>query len=287
MSITIAELAFPNVEQPALDETTPGVTVWRDRGEAVAFGVTRGDWHWLKVMGAGAYRFPVALRDMTIECGVVPERGAASEVVIDSYYRSVVPLALQAYGFEVLHGSAVALPGGAVALCAGRETGKSTIAFALQHRGHGVVADDAVVVSVPTPGEPRQVTVQPLPFALRLRGPSAGHFSVPGKGAVLVGPHSEALQVEAVPLAAIVMLARHDGPVEGVELGAREAFPLVLSQSYAFSLEEVGRKRAMVGSYLRLVNLVPTYRLAFPSGLEHLDSICEAIEGLAGAARRA
>lgn len=278
----IAELDLLDLDAPYLDETTPETTVWRDQGRPVAFGATRGAWHWLRVAGVGSYRFPLELQSLTIESGFVSEGRVGHAVVLDSFYRSVVPMALQAYGFEVLHGSAVALPGGVVAMCADRETGKSTIAFALQERGHGAVADDSVVVSVPAPGHGSRVAVQPLPFALRLRGPSARFFETPSKRDVLVSGYREPTQGDDLALAAIVMLVRQEGPVELARLEAREAFATVLRQSNAFSLVNGERKRSMVGNYLRLVNLVPTYRLAFPGGLEHLDSICASIERLAG-----
>lgn len=281
MSIDFPEPVHLDVEPPLLDATSPDTVVWDDGVNGpVAFGATRGDWHWFRVSGAGSYRFPVVMAGSAIECGVVPEGGASREVVIDSFYRSVVPMALHAYGFEVLHGSAVALPGGVVAMCADRETGKSTIAYALQQRGHGAVADDAVVVSVPAQDQGDRVAVTPLPFALRLRGPSARHFAAPRKSDVLVSSGSEQATDDELTLSAVVMLARHAGPVELVRLGASEAFSKILKQSYAFSLEQGSRKRAMMGSYLRMANLVPTYQLAFPEGLEHLDAICDAIERL-------
>ena len=281
MSLTISALAHISAEPPGMSETSPATTVWRDGDQPVAYGTTRGDWHWLRVIGAGSYRFPVRFTEGVIACGVVAEAGARPEVIVDCHYRTVVPLALQAYGYEVLHGSAVAMAGGVFALCAERGTGKSTIAFALQQRGHGVLADDAVVVSVPAAGEMRRPTVEPLPFALRLRAPSASHFGAPGKEEVLVGAGKESALAQAIPLAAIVLMARHDGPLELVRLGAREAFTRLLGQSYAFSPHDKARKRAMLASYMRVVNLVPTYRLDLPAGLEHLDGICRALEGLA------
>jgi len=284
VNLTIAELRTAEVEPPLLDETSPDTTVWRDGNEqAVAFSATRGEWHWFRVTGAGSFRFPARLSGARIECEVVPEAPARRDVVVDSYYRTVVPLALQAYGFEVLHGSAVALPGGVVAMCAERGTGKSTIAFALRQRGHVAVADDAVVVAVPQPGAASPVTVRALPFELRLRGPSATHFEAPSKRDVLVSA-AGSLRPTQLPLAAVLMLARHDGPVELKRLGAREAFSRVLQQAYAFSLDDAARKRAMLGSYMRLVNLVPSYELAFPPGLEQLDHICARIESLAATA---
>ena len=284
MSIRIAELRLLDAVPPVLDETSPDTTVWLDGDNgAVAFSATRGAWHWFRITGAGSYRFPVSDAGSIFECGVVPEGGASSAILVDSYYRSVVPRALQAYGFEALHGSAVAVNGGVVALCAQRETGKSTIAFALQQRGHEAVADDAVVMTVPGLDEDRPVEVLPLPFALRLREQSAKHFEAPAKRRVLVDSHSHRAGEQRLPLSAIVMLARHDGPVTLERVAGDQAFSLALSQSHAFSMEHGQRKKSMVGNYMRLVRLVPTFRLSFPSGLDHLGAICETIEGLVGA----
>src|SRR5690606_35757396 len=106
-------------------------------------------------------------------------------------------------------------------------------------------------------------------------------FDTPSRRDTFVTDAVRALPGPSLQLAAIVMLARHDGPVELLRLEAREAFSRTLGQSYAFSLDEPARKRAMMGQYMRLVNRVPTYQLASPSGLEHLDQICEAIESVA------
>src|SRR5690606_31021617 len=82
VSLTICELAYLRAEPPDLSETSPATTVWRDGNQPVAYGTTRGDWHWLRVTGAGAYRFPVRASDGVVACGVVPEAGARPEVVV-------------------------------------------------------------------------------------------------------------------------------------------------------------------------------------------------------------
>lgn len=283
MSVSIVDLNFLDIEPPALDTTSPDTTVWSDGAQGpVAFGATRGEWHWLRLVGAGSYRFPVRPSGITIAAEVVPEADAPRDLIIDAYYRSIVPLALQAYGFETLHGSGVALPGGVVAMCADRETGKSTIAYALQRRGHGAVADDSVVLSIPHAPVDTRVEVHALPFELRLRTPTAQHFEQPDKRTVRVDGASNLPATDDLHLAAIVMLSRHSepGPVTLTRLSANEAFMQVLSQSFAFTLIQGDRKREMMRSYLRLVNLVPVHRLSYPTGLEHLDAICDRIEAL-------
>lgn len=284
MSVHISDLEFIDVEQPVLDATTPDVTVWSDGASGpVAYGATRGDWHWLRFMGVGTYRFPARPSGLTIAAGVVPEPGVGRDTIVDSYYRSIVPLALQAYGLEALHGSAVEFPSGVVTMCADRETGKSTIAFALKRRGHEVVADDAVVLSVPGAEDGGPVTVHPLPFEVRLRTQTAVHFDVPDRRHVAVDGASPRARSDDLTLRAIVLLSRDDhvGSVHATRLSPNQAFAGVLSQSHAFTLADGPRKRAMIRSYLRLVASVPVYRLSYPTGLEYLDSICEHLETIA------
>lgn len=303
MSVTILDLNFVAFEPPTLEPDTPGTTVWNDGDKGpVAYGATRDGWHWLRLAGAGTYRFPIEPSGSTVAADVVPEAGARRELVVDSYYRSVVPLALQAYGFEVLHGSAVALPSGVVALCADRETGKSTIAYALQRRGHVVVADDSVVLSVverpdgasaTSALEPRPtsgVRVHPMPFALRLRAPTVEHYALPQRRAATVDGDTPFHPANDLTLDAIVLLSRDDpsaGAVRLTRLDANQAFSSVLSQSHAFTLVHGDRKRTMMRSYLRLVDRVPVYRLTYPTGLEHLTAICEHVEALSGRAELA
>jgi len=282
--IRILDLNFIDIEPPVLEPGSPGATVWNDGANGpVAFGATRDEWHWLRLVGAGTFRFPVTSPASTISADVIPEPGVRRELVVDTYYRSIVPLALQAYGFEALHGSAVAVSGGVVALCADRETGKSTIAYALQRRGHDVVADDSVVLTVPHAAEGACVTVHPLPFALRLRGPTADHFDVQERRAATVDKTTFRPLGESLNLSAIVLLAKSDTgtAVQLARLGANEAFSAVLAQAHAFTLDHGDRKRAMMRSFLRLVDRVPVYRLTYPTGLEYLDGICEQVESVA------
>ena len=290
----IEPLNFIALEPPALRRGDPDTTVWTDNlGTDVAYGATRGGWHWLRVAGAGSYRFPANGSGRNIVVDVVPENEA--DLVVDSFYRTVVPMALQAYGHEILHGSAVALAGETsggeatggqvVAMCAAPGTGKSTIAFAMQRRGARAVADDAVVIRRGEHGEQWRHQVQPLPFALRLREASADHFASPAKSEVLVG-RGAAVEApsEPLPLAAVVLLERGESSLTLTPLSAADAFPALLSQSYAFTMTDGRRKRAMMANFIGLARTVPVYRLAYPSGLEHLDAICAAMEGLMRAA---
>ncbi len=268
-------------ELPSFDDGPPRVALWRDaRGRLVARTTTAGGYHWMEIEGVGTYRFPAdAPRDLRPAVAVSPAAGASSRTLEDFYLRTVLPVALQAYGLEALHGSAVEVPGvGVVALCGRPESGKSTLAFALARRGHAHVADDAVVI------DPGPELVLPLPTAARLREQSAEHFGAPGKRRVRVKLEgwSEAM-ARPLRLGAVLFLARGRPRVALRRLGAREAFDAMLAEAYAFTMSDLGRKRAMLRAYLRLASALPVFELSFPDGLEHLDDACDAIASLARA----
>lgn len=303
----IRPLEFITELPPPLEAAFPEVTVWRDAaGEDAVFCATYGDWHWLRVVGVGSYRFAVGAHGSTIQGEVVPEGLSDARVMTDSYFRTAVPLAALAYGYEVLHGCAVSLPTGVVALCAPSESGKSTIANAMAERGHRVLADDSVVLSFEEHGSAstgeRDATlaapvVHEVPFALRLREPSATHFNRPTRDDVFVTAASRGGGEAGGPrsLAAVVLLSRrpasrgqpqrHD---EGqgsylTRLTTGSAFTHLLAEAKAFTLDDKARRRRMMSSYLRLVQQVPVYRLSYPTGLEHLDGICNQLEQLTAA----
>lgn len=178
-----SDLTFLDGPAPAYDPRDPGVETWYDvEGRACAYGFSRHGWNWLHLPRAGSYRFRGDGMEAVRHCGVVADEGAPRSTVLDSFFRTVVPLALQAGGLEVLHASAVQLPAGVLALCALSETGKSTLAYALHRRAHRLVADDAVVLDLAGP----TTTITPVPFAMRLREASARHFERPSKEHVRV-----------------------------------------------------------------------------------------------------
>lgn len=177
------DLTFLDGPAPTYDPASEDVVVWLDVQERpCAYGFTADGWRWLHLPNAGSYRFRGSGMQAVRACGVVVDPGASRSTVLDSFYRTVVPLALQSGGLEVLHSSAVRLPAGVLALCALSETGKSTLAYALHRRGHPLVADDAVVLDV----DGAATTITPVPFAMRLREASAKHFDRPAKDQVKV-----------------------------------------------------------------------------------------------------
>lgn len=278
----IAPLRIVELNPPEMDAATPGITVWRDvAGQDVVYGLTTEEWNWVRVTGAGCFRFPLSSPELLISAEGAAESGATAATIVDSYYRTVVPMALHAYGLETLHGSAVATPTGAVALCAPPRNGKSTIAFALGQRGHAVLADDSVVLDFETDGSSPEVV--PLPFELRLRRQSAAFFERPSKREVRVAEDSGG-SGERRPLAAVIVLSQGAPEVRAERLSPTAAFKALLDQSQVFSVGDPTRKGEMMRAYLRMASDVPVFRLEYPAGLERLGAICDEVERLAAGA---
>jgi len=238
-----------------------GTEVWLDaQGRQVGYGNAREGW--LHMRGVATFTFgPSGVE------AIAPE-DVAIEKIRDAHRRLVLPLALQALGQEVLHASAVAFEDRAVAFCAESGTGKSTVAYALARRGHAPCADDAVAIR---PGRDGPELI-PLPFALRLRPPSAAYY----------GEEAQPLEVQkpvaSRPLAAICVLQRR-GEGTGIRrLGRAEAFPALLAHAYSFGLSDERRTRRMVEHYLSLASEIPVYRVVLAPGLSNLAGTLDQVE---------
>jgi hypothetical protein len=250
-------------DPPACSPNGAAVERWHDReGRLAGYGdAERG---WLHLLGVGTFKFGQGRIELSADSGVGPD------AIHDAHRRLALPLVLAALGHHVLHGSAVLMPGGVVALCARSGAGKSTLAYGFTRRGLDPVADDAVVLE-PSSSAP---LVVPLPFALRLRSQSRVHFSVDGELATQPDVAQEGLQ-----LAAICTLERADVAAPRVErLPPARAFRAVLAHAYSFGLADAPRRRRMVDGYLRLASSVPVFLVTVPDGLETLDLTLEAIE---------
>jgi hypothetical protein len=215
----------------------------------------------MTVIGVGSFVFSEPSQPIV----AYPDETAGDDLVEDAYRRTVLPLALQALGSEVLHASAVSAPNGVLALCAVSGTGKSTLASALSRAGFSLWADDAVQFT----SNQDHVGAIPLPFALRLKGESVGLF----------GDVEPPVQTDfsPVPLAAIYVLGRGN-EIELTAIESVDAFPAVLTHAYCFDLDDAVRKRIMMDSYLKLVSRVPVFRLVIPEGLQHIGKVVAAIQ---------
>lgn len=114
-------------------------------------------------------------------------------------------------GVLPLHASAVRIGGRAVAICGPSGAGKSTLAAALAARGHGMMADDVLVV------EPDRGLARPSFPRLKLSPVAADRFGFDRDAALAVPSEMGKLHLPVsgfttapAPLAAVVMLRKTD-----------------------------------------------------------------------------
>ncbi len=266
LTLTIANTDSPIVPDP----NDSALEVWRENdGTICAYGHRMQEQYWLHFVGLASYCFSQSADQVV----AYPQPSAQIHWVWDTFYRSVVPIALQALGKEALHASAVLTNRGVVALCAVSETGKSTLSYGLTQRGYSQWADDAVVFDRCD----RAILAQPLPFTTRLRPASAEYFDSSSDSALIL-PESNA----PIPLIAIAVMERaaldEKVSVEISRITPAQAFPAVLTHAYCFSLQNTERKQRMMHAYLDLVKKIPVFSICFSAGLEHLPQILDAIE---------
>jgi hypothetical protein len=264
-------LVIEHVPVSAPSEAESAVATWPTNDGVTLYGYRASGFGWVTAPGIAAYRFAPS-------GPVIASPNGGREVRIEMVWlSSVLPLVVQGRGIQVLHASAVAGPGGIVALCGRSGAGKSTLAAELGHRGHEIVADDALPFLV----EAGRADALPLPFALRIPPPGAGLFASELQS-VEFGPADRA------PLGAVVILspdvldataAPALSPVFGSPpVASGELFGELLPHLYCFSLEE--SKEALVRDLSALVRAVPVLWLDYPQQPESIDAVADVLESL-------
>jgi hypothetical protein len=249
LSVHVSGAPAPPVSDVSARETE----VWRDEnGVVAAYGGTIDEGHWMLLPGVGVYLFGSGSVD------AYPDDAVDDRVVEDGFRRIVLPMALQVRGHEVLHASGVRHERGVIALTAISGTGKSTLADALNRRGHELWADDAVVFEL----GPEEVRALPLPFTLRLGAESSQSI----------------LEPDPASLAAVVLLDRDGTEIAVDRVTPAAGFPAVLTHAYCFTLRDRERNASMIESYLELVQRVPVLQARYPEDLERVGEVAEAIE---------
>ncbi len=288
-------------DAPPLDPDEEGAVRWDyENGKAMILAQVVGEWCWLWIHNMATFRFPLQLPPDGIECVAAPHPNVAERSIVDGYYRMVVPMLLQVYGLESMHGTAV-VPTAAAAAIAGASTaaagaagssssaraytlhaysttGKSTLTLALAQRGYQVVADDALILDPEGAGlVPARPALQPIPFAMRLREPSAELFGRPVREKIAdPGDLGEDDLSAPLPLAGFVLIERvEDGPVVFTRLAPQEGFKRLLDHCYTFDPFRKERTGRMMKAYLKLAREVPVVAFRYPSGLDKLPAVAD------------
>ena len=184
-------------------------------------------------------------------------------------------------GLVPLHASAVALGGGAVAFAGRPRAGKSTLAAALHARGHALVADDILAVSVEDAGVhvlPGAPQVKLWPEAVRELGDDPERLDrVRDDLDKRFRPTPNGFSAERMPLRLVYLLE------DGDEAAAEDLPPvdavieLLLNSWTPRSLQSTD-PGARLDRYARLVAAVPVRRLLRPDALGSVGDLARFVE---------
>ncbi len=195
----------------------------------------------------------------------------------------VLATALHAAGTFCLHGSGVALQGGAIGFLAPRFWGKSTLAMALAKTGARLLSDDTLAV------HPDDVPLLLWPgvHSVRLWGDSAEKIAGddPAGGAApfaikrtFTGLPERLLACHPVPLSAIYLLAPREGNGNGSVVRRAPVAPVPAALSlvgHAKIGALLGKSEApkVFARAVRVASRVPVYRLDVPRDFERVGDV--------------
>jgi hypothetical protein len=188
-------------------------------------------------------------------------------------------------GFLTLHGSAIALRGGAVAFLGAPGWGKSTMAAALQARGHDLVADDVVAVTglggeVPL-AVPAFPQVKLWPDALAWLGEDAERLPRVHEALEKRARPAPGFVRQPLPLRCIYVLADAERLAVEVLQGHVAVFELVQHSYIAPAVRLLG-SATHLAQCARLATSVAVRRLCRPRSLADLQAVAALVEGDVG-----
>jgi hypothetical protein len=198
---------------------------------------------------------------------------------------------LERLGVLALHASAVVLNGEAVAFVSSNQRGKTALAAALMQSGCPLLTDDILPVDrrgdslLGSPGYP---TMRMWPTEAQYFLGSYEHLQRVdpdlSKRLVPVGPDAFGAFCDvAQPLACAYVLERRGRPkgtpaIRFSLMSLPDAVMELVRHSFTpYVVEALGWQSRRLDAITHVVQRVPIRRLVFPSGLEHLPSVREAI----------
>jgi len=238
-----------------------------------------GDTFLLRVPRIGRFLM-TAGRDITVEIETgVTHRDAAGFVLGTAF-----GILLHQRGALVLHGSAVAKDGRAIAICGVSGAGKSTLAAALCREGHCFVADDLCTVAL---NDQRQPVVLPDGRQLKLWKESIDRLDLVERQGDSVRESFEKYYIApfdtaATPpkLSAIYVLREARPPLqEGIEaLALPDAVRRLDYEAYRPGLRaKIGHKPAMLAQAAAMLGHTKVFVFTRPRGFEHMSETVAAL----------
>jgi hypothetical protein len=198
----------------------------------------------------------------------------------------VLSFSLLAFGREPLHGTVVAVNGGAIGFLGNCGWGKSTLGAAFLTRGFRVITDDLVVLR--KTGAGYQVQAGPARIKLFPRiargvlGTAPGGVRMnPGTSKVILPLEPGQVSPTAVPLQALYVLSpprRSDRASIRLEpLTGSDAFFHTISNSFNAIVDGGDRLERQFRFASELVHRVPVKRLSYPRSLSLLPAVCDKV----------
>jgi hypothetical protein len=199
---------------------------------------------------------------------------------------TVLSFYLEQHNIRALHCSAVVAEDRAIGFLADSRSGKSTLAAAFVQAGHPLLADDILAVReregafFGEPGYPQ----------MRLWPGEAEHFLGQADDLPLVHPRVSkrrapvgSFSAEAKPLGCLYAPERRPAGEGGAEIEitplppAQALLGLVRNSFVARLVTAMGWEGERLDALARMVRQTPIRRLSYPSGLEYLPAVREAI----------
>ena len=217
-------------------------------------------------------------REIIIE----PCPGVADQLLRLFILGPILGALLRQRGSLVLHASAAAMDGGAVAFLGGSGRGKSTVVAALHRHGYGILVDDILALSV---AGKEYLLVFPGFAQLKLWPETVAALGESFETLPRIHPEFQkrARRVDRkfprgpLPLKRIYVLA--DGPIQNAAaLRPGEAIVELVHHSYRIrSLQSLGAAPHFQ-QCAELASTVPVWRLTFQRSLRELPSLVELVE---------
>jgi hypothetical protein len=168
------------------------------------------------------------------------------------------------------------MTGSLLAFSGGTGTGKSTLGYGLGQRpGWQQVADDCIAFTTSKSG----ILLLPIPNAVRLRKSSAEYF---GQNTysyqALEWPSTE----PKLDYIFFIQTDKETGenftrPFTLEIITAVEAYPLLLQQAYALTLQRTDYNQRMMQDYLELTCKITAYRLSYPMRFSNVNIIIDTL----------